>query len=54
MYPVEYGVEKHEYLHMPNQSVNQYVTIMENLLINLPTSNAFHLDTAIPLSEILL
>ena len=52
MYPIGDGVEKQAHLHMTSQSANQHDPIIRNLAISIQTSNAYHLHTAIPLSEI--
>lgn len=52
MCPVDAGVEKQARLYTDSHSVNQYDSIMGNLPISIQISNAYHLDTAIPLSEI--
>lgn len=37
---------------MTGQSLSQYSSVMENVPMSIQTSNACHLDTAVPLSEI--
>lgn len=37
---------------MTGQSLSQYSSAMENMPMSIQTSNARHLDTAVPLSEI--
>ena len=37
---------------MTGQSLSQYSSVMENVPMSIQMSNACHLDTAVPLSEI--